>query len=59
MKLLIRYNFLIDLDSIHNKLQFDYILTKSFLRRFPYTDGQSFSKYKPLQNVYFWMVSNM
>ena len=46
MKMLIRYDFLIDLESIHNKLSSDYSLNICFSRRFPCTDGQSFSQYK-------------
>ena len=49
----IRYNFLIDLESIQHKLSSDYNLNMCFLRRFPYIDGPSFSPYKPLQNVHF------
>ena len=53
MKLSIRYNFRIDLDSINTKLSFDYSLNMCFSCRFPFTDGQSFSQYKALQNVHF------
>ena len=42
----IRYNFLIDLESIQNKLSTDYSLTMYFSRRFPHIDGPSFSPYK-------------
>ena len=53
MKLSIRYNFWIDLDDTNTKLSFDYSLNICFSCRFPFTDGQWFSQYKPLQNVYF------
>ena len=53
MERLIRYTFLIDLESIQHKLSSDYSLNIYFLRRFPYIDGPSFSPYKPLQNVDF------
>ena len=55
----IRYNFLIDLESIQHKLSSDYSLNMYFLRRFPYIDGPSFSPYKPLQNVDFSKIGNM
>ena len=55
----IRYNFLIDLESMQHKLSSDYSLTANFSRRFPCIDGQSFSPYKPLQNVNFSKVGNM
>ena len=44
--------FLIDLDSIHNKLSSDYSLGISFSGRFSYTDGQSFFQYKPLMSIF-------
>ena len=59
MKMLIRCNFLIDLDSTHNKLSSDYSFNICFSCCFPYTDGQSFSQYKPLRIVHFRRVSNM
>ena len=44
MKLLIGYNiFLPDLDSIRNKLLYNYSLNICFLWRFHYTDGQLLS----------------
>ena len=55
----IRYNFLIDLESIQHKLSSDYSLNIYFSQRFPYIDGPPFSPYKPLQNVYFSKVDNM
>ena len=55
----IRYNFLIDLESIQHKLSSDYSLNMYFSRCFPYIDGPSFSPYKPLQNVDFSKVGNM
>ena len=55
----IRYNFLIDLESIQHKLSSDYSLHMYFSRRFPYIDGPSLSLYKPLQNVDFSKVGNM
>ena len=51
MKLSIRYDSSIDLDSIHNKLSSD--LNICFSRPFPYTDGKSLSQHKPLQIVHF------
>ena len=45
----IRYNFLIDLESIQHELSSDYSLNIYFSRRFPYIDGPSFSLYKLLQ----------
>ena len=59
MEMSIRYNFLIDVHSIHNKLSPKYGLNLCFSRRFPYTDAQSFSHYKPLHIVHFWKVGNM
>ena len=47
----IGYNFFIDLESIQHKLSSDYSLNIYFSRRFPYSDGPSFSLYKLLQNV--------
>ena len=35
----VRYNFLIDLESIQHKLSTDYSLNIRFSRRFPYIDG--------------------
>ena len=56
----IRYNFfLIDLESIQDKLSSDYSLNIYFSRRFPYIDGPSFSPYKPPQNVDVSKVGNM
>ena len=55
----IRYNFLIDLESIQHKLSSDYGLNIYFSSRFTYIDGPSFSLYKPLQNVDFSEVGNM
>ena len=55
----IRYNFLIDLESIQHKLSTDYSLNIYFSRRFPYVDGPSFSPYKSLQNVDFSKVGKM
>ena len=59
MKLSIRYNFLIDLDSTDDMLSSDYSLNVCFSPRFPYIDGQRFSQCKPLQNVHFWKADNM
>ena len=53
MKLSIRYNVFIDLDGIDNKLSSECNFNICFLLRFPFTDSQSFSQYKPLQNVHF------
>ena len=55
----IRYNFLIDLESIQHKLSSDYSLNIYLSRRFPYMEGSSFSPYKPLQNVDCSKVGNM
>ena len=55
----IRYNFLINLESIQHKLLSDNSLNIYFSRRFLYIDGPSFSPYKPLQNVDFSKVGNM
>ena len=55
----IRYNFFIDLESIHHKLSSDYSLNIHFSCRFPYIDSPSFSPYKPSQNVDFSKVGNM
>ena len=46
-KMSIKYNFWIDLDSIHNKLSSDYSLNICFSCRLPCTNGQSFYQYKP------------
>ena len=54
----IRYNFLIDLESIQHKLSSDHSLSTYFSLRF-YIDGPSFSPYKPLQNLHFCKVGNM
>ena len=51
--------FWIDLESIQHNLSSDYSLDICFSRRFPYTDGPSFSPYKPQQNVDFSKVGNM
>ena len=59
MERLIRYNFLIDLESIQHKLSSDYSLNICFSLRFPYIDGPSFSLYKPLQNVNFLKAGSM
>ena len=50
---------MIDLKSIQRKLSSDYSLDIYFSRRFPYSDGPSFSPYKPLQDVDFSKVGNM
>ena len=50
--------FLIDLESIQQKLSSDYSLNICFLRRFPYIDGPPSSPYKPLQNVHFLKLGN-
>ena len=55
----IRYNFLIDLESIQLKLSSDYSLNIYFSCRFPCIDSPSFSLYKPLQNIDFSKVGNM
>ena len=55
----IRYNFLIDLESIQHKLSSDYRLNIHLKRRFPHIDSPSFSPYKPLQNVDLSKVGNM
>ena len=55
----IRYNCLIDLQSIQHKLSSDYSLTIYFSLLFLYIGGPSFSPYKPLQNVDFSKVGNM
>ena len=55
----IRYNFLIDLESIQHKLSSDYSLKIYFSCRLPCIDSPSFSPYKPLQNVDFSKVGNM
>ena len=55
----IRYNFLINLESIQHKLSSDHSLNIYFSRCFSYIDGPSFSPYKPLQNVDFSKVGNM
>ena len=55
----IRYNFLIDLESIQHKLSSNYSLIKYFSRRFPCIDGPTFSPYKHLQSVDFSKVCNM
>ena len=47
----IRYNFFIDLGSIQRMLSFDYSLNICFSRAFLYSDGPSFSPYKPLQKM--------
>ena len=59
MERTIRYNFLIDLESIQHELSSDYSLNMYFSRCFPYNNGPSFSLYKPLQNVDFSKVGNM
>ena len=59
MERLIRYNFLIDLESIQHRLSSDYSLNRCFSRRFPYIDGPSFSLYKLLQNIHFSKVGKM
>ena len=51
--------FLIDLESIQQKLSSDYSLIICFSRRFPHIDGPSFSPYRPLDDVNFWKVGNM
>ena len=55
----IRYNFLINLESIQHKLSSNNSLNIYFSRRFLCIDGPSFSPYKPLQNVDFSKVGNM
>ena len=50
---------MIDLESIQHKLSSDYSLNMYFWCHFPYIDSQSFSPYKPLQNVDFSKVGNM
>ena len=55
----IRYNFLIDLESIQHMLSFDYSLNICFSRPFLYGDGPSFSPFKPSQNIKFRKVRNM
>ena len=59
MERLIRYIFLIDLESIKDKLSSDDSLNISFSHRFRYIDSPSFSLYKPLQNVDFSKVDTM
>ena len=49
----INSKFFIALDKIRNKLSSYYSLNICFSCRFPYTDSQSFSQYKPLQIVHF------
>ena len=55
----IRYNLVVDLESIQHNLSSDYSLNTYFSRRFPYIDSPSFSPYKPLQNVDYSKVGNM
>ena len=50
---------MIHLDGTDNKLSSGCCLNMRFSPRFHYTDGQSFSQYKPLQNVRCWKVGNM
>ena len=59
MEMSIRYNFLIDLESIQHKLSSDYSLNIYFSCRFPFIDSPPFSPYEPLQNVDFSKVGNM
>ena len=47
MEKLIRYAFLIDLESIQHKLSSDYSLNIYFPRRFPCIDGPSFLRTNP------------
>ena len=52
MKLSVRYDIFIGLDSIHDKLSSDQSLNVSRVI-FHFTDGQSSSQYRPLENVHF------
>ena len=59
MKMLIRYTFLFDLDSIQKKLSSDYSLSIRFSCHFAFSNGQSFCQYKPLQIVRFCRVGSI
>ena len=59
MKVSITYNFLTDFDTIHNQFSPDYSFNMCFSLHCPYTDGQSFSQYKPSQIVHFRKVGTM
>ena len=43
----VRYDFLIDLESIQHRLSSNYSLNMCFSRRFPYIDGPSFFRTNP------------
>ena len=59
VKMPIRYSVFIELGSIHTKIRSDYTLITCVLRRFPYANCKSLSKYKPLQSVHFRKVCNI